>query len=198
MFKKYDSKNSIVLKSILSLGIIYGGTFGIYPKADASTQNSSSVQDKQLQKVEEVPNKSEKLYDRYSKDTINGKSNKSRNWVYSERPLNENQVRIHLEGTYTVADRVYTPKRNITLNKEVVTLKELDHIIRFAHISYGLYMGEHLPKGNIVINTKDGGKYTLESHKELQKDRENVKINTADIKNVTFKLVKSVNDIEQV
>lgn len=48
MFKKYDSKNSIVLKSILSLGIIYGGTFGIYPKADASTQNSSSVQDKQL------------------------------------------------------------------------------------------------------------------------------------------------------
>ncbi|HHB0051488.1 TPA: staphylococcal enterotoxin-like toxin X [Staphylococcus aureus] len=199
MFKKYDSKNSIVLKSILSLGIIYGGTFGIYPKADASTQNSSSVQDKQLQKVEEVPNNSEKalvkkLYDRYSKDTINGKSNKSRNWVYSERPLNENQVRIHLEGTYTVAGRVYT----ITLNKEVVTLKELDHIIRFAHISYGLYMGEHLPKGNIVINTKDGGKYTLESHKELQKDRENVKINTADIKNVTFKLVKSVNDIEQV
>ena len=91
-------------------------------------------------KVEEVPNNSEKLwlklYDRYSKNTINGKSNKSRNWVYSERPLNENQVRIHLEGTYTVADRVYTPKRNITLNKEVVTLKELDHIIRFAHISY--------------------------------------------------------------
>ena len=36
------------------------GTFGIYPKADASTQNSSSVQDKQLQKVEEVPNNSEK------------------------------------------------------------------------------------------------------------------------------------------
>ncbi len=28
MFKKYDSKNSIALKSILSLGIIYGGTFG--------------------------------------------------------------------------------------------------------------------------------------------------------------------------
>ncbi|HHO1499464.1 TPA: toxin, partial [Staphylococcus aureus] len=53
MFKKNDSKNSILLKSILSLGIIYGGTFGIYPKADASTQNSSSVQDKQLQKVEE-------------------------------------------------------------------------------------------------------------------------------------------------
>lgn len=77
-----------------------------------------------------------KLYDRYSKNTINGKSNKSRNWVYSERPLNENQVRIHLEGTYRVADRVYTPKRNITLNKEVVTLKELNHIIRFAHISY--------------------------------------------------------------
>lgn len=203
MFKKNDSKNSILLKSILSLGIIYGGTFGIYPKADASTQNSPSVQDKQFQKVEEVPNNSEKalvkkLYDRYSQNTINGKSNKSRNWVYSEKPLNENQVRINLEGTYRVADRVYTPKRNITLNKEVVTLKELDHIIRFAHISYGLYMGEHLPKGNIVINTKDGGKYTLESHKELQKDRENVKINTADIKNVTFKLVKSVNDIEQV
>lgn len=105
---------------------------------------------------------------------------------------------IHLEGTYRVADRVYTPKRNITLNKEVVTLKELNHIIRFAHISYGLYMGEHLSKGDIVINTKDGGKYTLESHKELQKNRENVKINTADVKNVTFELVKSVNDIEQV
>ncbi|MGZ1630978.1 enterotoxin-like toxin X [Staphylococcus argenteus] len=202
MFKKHHSKNSIVLKSILSLGIICSGIFGINSKADASIQDSSSVHDKQLLKVEEVPNNSEKalvkkLYDRYSKDTINGKSNKSRNWVYSERPLNENQVRIHLEGTYTVAGRVYTPKRNITLNKEVVTLKELDHIVRFAHISYGLYMGEHLPKGNIVINTKDGGKYTLESHKELQKDRENVEINTADIKNVTFELVKSVNDIEQ-
>ena len=144
MFKKHHSKNSILLKSILSLGIIYSGSFGIYSKAGASTQNSSSLQDKQFQKVEEVPNNSEKalvkkLYDRYSKNTINGKSNKSRNWVYSERPLNENQVRIHLEGTYTVADRVYTPKRNITLNKEVVTLKELDHIIRFAHISYGIY-----------------------------------------------------------
>lgn len=44
---------------------------------------------------------------------------------FIQRPLNENQVRIHLEGTYTVAGRVYTPKRNITLNKEVVTLKEL-------------------------------------------------------------------------
>ncbi|MBO8512220.1 hypothetical protein INO64_13905, partial [Staphylococcus aureus] len=43
-----------------TLDIIYGGTFGIYPKADASTQNSSSVQDKQFQKVEEVPNNSEK------------------------------------------------------------------------------------------------------------------------------------------
>ena len=30
-------------------------------------------------------------------------------------------------------------------------------------------MGEHLSKGDIVINTKDGGKYTLESHKELQR-----------------------------
>lgn len=59
-------------------------------------------------------------------------------------------------------------------------------------------MGEHLSKGDIVINTKDGGKYTLESHKELQKNRENVKINTADVKNVTFELVKSVNDIERV
>lgn len=203
MFKKHHFKNSIVLKSILTLGIIYGGTVGIYPKADAATQNSSSVQDKQFQKVEEVPNNSEKalvkkLYDRYSKNTINGKSNKSRNWVYSERPLNENQVRIHLEGTYTFAGRVFTPKRNITLNKEVMTLKELDHIIRFAHVSYGLYMGNHLPKGNIVINTKDGGKYTLESHKELQKDRENVKINTADVKNVTFDLVESINDIEPI
>ncbi len=50
----------------------------------------------------------------------------------------------------------------------------------------------------VTSSYKDGGKYTLESHKELQKDRENVKINTADIKNVTFDLVKSVNDIEQV
>lgn len=62
MFKKYDSKNSIVLKSILSLGIIYGGTFGIYPKADASTQNSSSVQDKQLQKVKKYQIIQKKLW----------------------------------------------------------------------------------------------------------------------------------------
>ncbi|MEN0198060.1 hypothetical protein AAGW56_04955, partial [Staphylococcus aureus] len=56
MFKKHHSKNSILLKSILSLGIIYSGSFGIYSKAGASTQNSSSLQDKQFQKVEEVPN----------------------------------------------------------------------------------------------------------------------------------------------
>lgn len=62
MFKKYDSKNSIVLKSILSLGIIYGGTFGIYPKADASTQNSSSVQDKQLQKLKKYQIIQKKLW----------------------------------------------------------------------------------------------------------------------------------------
>lgn len=40
MFKKHHSKNSILLKSILSLGIIYSGSFGIYSKANASTQNS--------------------------------------------------------------------------------------------------------------------------------------------------------------
>ncbi|HEH3158608.1 MAG: toxin, partial [Staphylococcus aureus] len=28
MFKKHHSKNSILLKSILSLGIIYSGSFG--------------------------------------------------------------------------------------------------------------------------------------------------------------------------
>ncbi len=56
----------------------------------------------------------------------------------------ENQVRIHLEGTYTVADRVYTPKRNITLNKEVVTLKELDHIIRFALFFLMAYIWENI------------------------------------------------------
>ena len=110
-----------------------------------------------------------KTYDRYSqKYNKRKKSNLGIGFIQRDL-LNENQVRIHLEGTYTVAGRVYTPKRNITLNKEVVTLKELDHIIRFAHISYGLYMGEHLPKGNIVINTKDGGKYTLESHKRATK-----------------------------
>lgn len=62
MFKKHHSKNSIVLKSILSLGIIYGGTFGIYPKADASTQNSSSVQDKQLQKLKKYQIIQKKLW----------------------------------------------------------------------------------------------------------------------------------------
>lgn len=88
---------------------------------------------------------------------------------------------------------MFKPKRNITLTKEVITLKELDHIVRFAHVSYGLYPGEHLPKGNIVINTKDGDKYTLEVHKELQSHRENVKINTADLKNITFNLVENPN-----
>ena len=62
MFKKYDSKNSIVLKSILSLGIIYGGTFGIYPNADASTQNSPSVQDKQFQKLKKYQIIQKKLW----------------------------------------------------------------------------------------------------------------------------------------
>lgn len=62
MFKKYDSKNSIVLKSILSLGIIYGGTFGIYPKADASTQNSSSVQDNNYKKLKKYQIIQKKLW----------------------------------------------------------------------------------------------------------------------------------------
>lgn len=52
--------NSIKIYSIARYHL--WGTFGIYPKADASTQNSSSVQDKQFQKVEEVPNNSEKLW----------------------------------------------------------------------------------------------------------------------------------------
>lgn len=62
---------------------------------------------------------------------------------------------------------MYIFKRNIIFNKEVVILKELDHIIRFVYIFYGLYMGEYLFKGNIVINIKNGGKYILELYKEL-------------------------------
>lgn len=59
MFKNMTQKfNSIKIYSIARYHL--WGTFGIYPKADASTQNSSSVQDKQFQKVEEVPNNSEK------------------------------------------------------------------------------------------------------------------------------------------
>ncbi|HDD0209337.1 TPA: toxin [Staphylococcus aureus] len=187
MFKKHRTKNSIMLKSVLALGIISSGTFGINAKVDAATQNVSSEQKESEQSLVK------KLYDRYSKDKINGKSNTLNNWVISNKPLQENQVRLNFEGTYKYAGETYKPKRNITLNKETITLKELDHIVRFAHISYGLYTGEHLPQGNIVINRNDGDKYTLEVHKELQSHRENVKINTADLKNITFDLTENPN-----
>ena len=50
MFKNMTQKfNSIKIYSIARYHL--WGTFGIYPKADASTQNSSSVQDKQFQKL---------------------------------------------------------------------------------------------------------------------------------------------------
>ncbi|MGL3936313.1 exotoxin beta-grasp domain-containing protein [Staphylococcus aureus] len=187
MFKKHRTKNSIMLKSALALGIISSGTFGINSKVDAATQNVSSEQKGSEQSLVQ------KLYDRYSKDKINEKSNTLNNWVLSDRPLQENQVRLNFEGTYKYAGVTYKPKRNITLTKETITLKELDHIVRFAHVSYGLYTGNHVPQGNIVINRKDGGIYTLEVHKELQTDRENVKINTADLKNITFDLTENVN-----
>lgn len=39
MFKQYYSKTAIILKSVLPLGIISAGVFGINLKVDAATQN---------------------------------------------------------------------------------------------------------------------------------------------------------------
>ncbi|WP_398570951.1 exotoxin beta-grasp domain-containing protein [Staphylococcus aureus] len=86
----------------------------------------------------------------------------------------------------------------MTLNKQLVTLKQFHHIITFPHISYPLYIPQHFPKPNILINTKHPPKYTLHSHKHLQKHTQNLKINTPHIKNLTFKLLKTLNHIQQL
>lgn len=52
--------NSIKIYSIARYHL--WGTFGIYPKADASTQNSSSVQDKQFQKLKKYQIIQKKLW----------------------------------------------------------------------------------------------------------------------------------------
>ncbi|WP_245203102.1 MULTISPECIES: exotoxin beta-grasp domain-containing protein [Staphylococcus] len=126
------------------------------------------------------------LYDRYSKSQIGDKKGNLKIWAYSNAPLKSNEVRLNINGTYLFNGTTYTPKRNVTLNKGKITLKELDHIVRYAHVSYGLYLGDKLPKGDIVIHTKSGDRYTLETHKALQSGRENVEINTEDLKNITF------------
>ncbi|RIO45627.1 toxin [Staphylococcus hyicus] len=131
-----------------------------------------------------------KLFDRYSKSQIGNRQGNLKYWAYSEAPLKSNEVRLHFKGTYHYKGKTFTPRRNITLNKGLITLKELDHIVRFAHISYGLYIGDKLPKGDIVINTKSGDRYTLETHKELQSHRENVKINTEDLGEITFDIIE--------
>ena len=61
MFKNMTQKfNSIKIYSIARYHL--WGTFGIYPKADASTQNSSSVQDKQFQKLKKYQIIQKKLW----------------------------------------------------------------------------------------------------------------------------------------
>lgn len=50
MFKQYCSKNAIILKSVLSLGIISAGVFGINSKVDAATQNVLSESKKEVTK----------------------------------------------------------------------------------------------------------------------------------------------------
>ncbi|ARJ51991.1 hypothetical protein B5P37_05610 [Staphylococcus lutrae] len=80
----------------------------------------------------------------------------------------------------------YHPKRHVTLDKGKITLKELDHIVRYAHVSYGLYESDTLPQGKIVIHTKDHNFYTLEVHKPLQSHRENVEINIEDLTHITY------------
>ncbi|MFP4914898.1 exotoxin beta-grasp domain-containing protein [Staphylococcus coagulans] len=128
----------------------------------------------------------QQLFERYSQDKINDKENINNNWVLSNHALQENEIRLELEGKFAVNNQVFTPKRTITLDKGTITLKELDHIVRFANVSYSLYEGDQLPTGTIVIHTKDGNRYTLEVDRALQSHRENVSINTEDLKNITF------------
>ncbi|WP_289780912.1 exotoxin beta-grasp domain-containing protein [Staphylococcus agnetis] len=175
-----------LLTKFTMAGIIltgFTGTVALDGVSNITNAATSDVQEFQTQN-EEVAVK--KLFDRYSKPQIGNKQGNLKYWAYSNAPLKSNEVRLNFKGTYNYKGTKYTPKRNITLKKEVITLKELDHIVRYAHVSYGLYLGDKLPKGDIVINTKSGDRYTLETHKALQSDRENVKINTEDLKDITF------------
>ena len=153
-----------------------------YTSTTFAAENSSTPATEHAAQKSQV----QQLFERYSKDTINGKTNINNNWVLSNHTLQENEIRLELEGKFTVNNKIFTPKRTITLDKGPITLKELDHIVRFANVSYGLYQGNRLPTGTIVIHTKDGNRYTLEVDKALQSDRENVSINTEDLKNITF------------
>ncbi len=84
------------------------------------------------------------------------KLNKSRNWVYSEETFKSNQVRIHLEGTYTVAGRLYTPR--VHYSTRVVTLKELDHTHKYllyipmACIWENICLRKHCHNSKMVVN----------------------------------------------
>lgn len=126
------------------------------------------------------------LYDRYSQPQINNLKEEHLNWHLGTQPLRNDQVRLNIEGTYQIGSKSFNPKRHITLNKGEITLKELDHIVRYANVSYGLYDSDTLPQGKIVIHRKDNDIYTLEVQKPLQTDRENVKIKVEDLDRITF------------
>ncbi|MDP4467901.1 exotoxin beta-grasp domain-containing protein [Staphylococcus hyicus] len=180
-----------LLTKFTMAGIIltgFTGTAALGSISNISHADTSDVQEVQTQN-EAVAVK--KLYDRYSKSQIGDKKGNLKIWAYSNAPLKSNEVRLNFKGTYIYNGTTYTPKRNVTLDKGVITLKELDHIVRYAHVSYGLYLGDKLPKGDIVINTKSGDRYTLETHKALQSHRENVEINTDELKDITFKITAS-------
>ncbi|HDH6533894.1 TPA: toxin [Staphylococcus aureus] len=167
-------------------GIILTGFTGTASLGSISNITHAATSNVKEAQPQNEASEVKKLFDRYSKSQIGDKKGNLKYWAYSNAPLKSNEVRLNFKGTYYYKGTKYTPKRNITLKKEVITLKELDHIVRYAHISYGLYLGDKLPKGDIVINTKSGDRYTLETHKALQSHRENVKINTEDLGDITF------------
>ncbi|PCF41579.1 exotoxin beta-grasp domain-containing protein [Staphylococcus delphini] len=148
----------------------------------ASAASTSSITASESASNSEV----KKLYDRYSQPQINNRKEEHGNWHLGTQSPTNDQVRLNIEGTYKIQSKTFNPKRHITLPKGEITLKELDHIVRYANVTYGLYESDNLPQGKIVIHRNDGAFYTLEVQKPLQTDREEVKIKVEDLKNITF------------
>ncbi|ARJ50830.1 exotoxin beta-grasp domain-containing protein [Staphylococcus lutrae] len=126
------------------------------------------------------------LYERYSKPYINHLKEENKNWSAVSAPRNKNQVRILVEGFYTKGTGVERKHAHVTLPKGEITLKELDHIVRYAAVNFGLYQSGKPTRGEMLAFRTDKDRYTLELHKPLQPHRENVKINTEDLVLVAF------------
>ena len=160
----------VVIKAMLAAGIMLTSTAGIGQSINAEEHTAQS------------------LLERYKKDEIDGKKESESTWNVYNIDKESNQVKIELKGTYEIGNQKFNPKRHITIPKGKVNLKYIDHVVRYALVTSGLYSETNTPSGSIVVTMKDGGFYTLEVQKPLQSHRDNVEIDTEKIEKINFNI----------